>query len=110
METSIGFVIWLVVSLLFVIFGIFTMKSKKAKPFGFWANAAAPEVTDVQGYNKALGKLWVVFGVAFGIIGLPLLAGQNSAIIILSVLGAMFLSVGTMIYYTLAIEARYKKK
>jgi len=105
-----AFVIWLLMSIAFVILGIYACISKKEVAFGFWANAAAPEVTDVQGYNKALGKLWVVFGVAFGIIGLPLLAGQNSAIIILSVLGAMFLSVGTMIYYTLAIEARYKKK
>lgn len=109
METIIGFGIWIIVSLLFVIFGIYITKSKKAKPFGFWANASAPEVKDVEGYNKALGKLWIVFGVAFGIIGLPLLAGQNSAIIIISVLGAMFLAVGTMIYYTLAIEAKYKK-
>ena len=102
--------IWIVVSILFVVFGIYVMKSKKAKPFGFWANAETPKVKDVEGYNKALGKLWVIFGIGFGIVGLPLLAGQNSALIMLSVLGAMFLCIGVMVYYTLAIEAKYKEK
>ena len=105
-----AFVIWLIVSLLFVGFGIFIMKSKKTKPFGFWANAEAPEVIDVQGYNKALGKLWIIFGVGFAVDGLPLLAGQNSALVMISVIGSMFLCIGVMVYYTLAIETKYKKK
>ncbi len=104
-----AFVIWFIVSLLFVCLGIYIMKSKKAKPFGFWANAEAPEVTDVQGYNMALGKLWIIFGVGFAIDGLPLLAGQNSALIMISVVGAMFLCIGIMVYYTLAIESKFKK-
>ncbi|MBE5953657.1 MAG: hypothetical protein E7257_05810 [Lachnospiraceae bacterium] len=105
-----AFVIWIICSLLFVVIGIYVMKSKKTKPFGFWANAEAPEVSDVEGYNKALGKLWIIFGVGFAVDGLPLLAGQNSALIIISVIGAMFLSIGVMVYYTLCIEAKYKKK
>lgn len=109
-ERIMGFLLWIIVSILFVVMGIYIRKSKKAKPFGFWANADAPQVKDVGGYNKALGKLWIIFGIGFGIDGLPLLAGQNSAIIILSILGAMFLAIGTMIYYTLAIEAKYKGK
>ena len=104
-----AFVIWLLVSLLFIVFGIYITKSKKSKPFGFWANAEAPEVTDVEGYNKALGKLWIIFGVGFAVDGLPLLAGQNSPLILISVVGAMFLAIGVMVYYTLAIESKYKK-
>lgn len=110
MVRIIAFIIWMIVSIGFVALGIYIMKSKKAKPFGFWANAEAPEVTDVKAYNKALGKLWIIFGVGFGIDGLPLLAGQNEALVILSVIGAMFLTIGIMVYYTLAIEAKYKKK
>ena len=105
-----AFVLWLFVSLLFVALGIYIIKSKKAKPFGFWANAEAPEVTDVKGYNKALGKLWIIFGVGFAVDGLPLLAGQNSALVMISVIGAMFLCIGIMVYYSLAIEAKFKKK
>ena len=110
MARILAFVIWILVSLLFVIIGIYIMKSKKAKPFGFWANAQAPEVTDVDAYNKALGKLWVIFGVGFAVDGLPLLAGQNSPLILISVVGAMFLCIGVMVYYTLVIEAKFKKK
>lgn len=110
MERIAAFIIWIVVGLIFIVMGTFIMKSKKAKPFGFWANAEAPEVTDVEAYNRALGKLWIIFGIGFAIEGLPLLAGQNSALVMLSVVGAMFLTIGTMIYYTLAIESKYKKK
>lgn len=110
MARIVAFVLWLFVSLLFVALGIYIIKSKKAKPFGFWANAEAPEVTDVKGYNKALGKLWIIFGVGFAVDGLPLLAGQNSALVMISVIGAMFLCIGIMVYYSLAIEAKFKKK
>lgn len=105
-----AFVIWIICSLLFIFIGIYVMKNKKAKPFGFWANAEAPEVTDVEDYNKALGKLWIIFGVGFAIDGLPLLAGQNSALIMISVIGAMFLCIGIMVYYTLVIETKFKRK
>lgn len=104
-----AFVIWIVVSLLFVGIGIYIINSRKAKPFGFWANAKAPEVTDVEGYNKALGKLWIIFGIGFALDGLPLLAGQNSPLILISVIGAMFLSIGVMVYYSVVIEPKYKK-
>ena len=105
-----AFVIWIMCSLLCVVIGIYVMKSKKTKPFGFWANAEAPEVTDVEGYNKALGRLWIIFGVGFAIDGLPLLAEKYPALVIVSVIGAMFLTIGVMVYYSLAIEAKYKNK
>lgn len=105
-----AFVVWLVVGIGFVALGIYIMNSKKAKPFGFWANDEAPEVTDVKKYNKALGKLWIIFGVGFIVLGLPLLAGQNSALIMISVVGSMFLCIGIMVYYTIAIEAKFKNK
>ena len=106
----IAFVIWIICSLLFVVIGIYVMKNKKAKPFGFWANAKAPEVTDVEGYNKALGKLWIIFGVGFAIDGIPFLIEKHPALVIVSMIGAMFLCIGVMVYYTIAIEAKYKKK
>lgn len=109
MARIVAFIVWIVISLLFVCIGIYIIKCKDAKPFGFWANAGVPEVTDVVAYNKALGRLWIIFGVGFAVDGLPLLAGQNSPLILISVVGAMFLAIGVMVYYTLVIESKYKK-
>lgn len=39
------------------------MNSKKAKPFGFWANAEIGPIEDVKAYNHALGRFWCVYGV-----------------------------------------------
>ena len=79
-------------------------------PFGFWANAKVFEVTDVKGYNRAVGILWCVFGVCFALLGLPLLPGQNSAWVLFSVLGAMAEAITAMAVYTVGIEGKYRKK
>ena len=42
------------------------------------------EVKDRKKYNAAVGKLFSVFGIVFILLGLPLLAGQNSPWIFLS--------------------------
>ena len=77
---------------------------------GFWANAKMFEVTDVRKYNAAMGKLFIGFGMIFIILGLPLLSGQNSALIILSVFGVMAEVIIMMAIYTIVIEKKYKKK
>ena len=76
----IAFVIWVIIGVLFIVMGIYDFNSKKAKPFGFWANAEVAPIEDVKGYNRALGILWCVYGVLFTLIGLPLLDGQNSGL------------------------------
>lgn len=106
----IAFIIWALVGVLFIAMGIYDLSSKKAKPFGFWANAEVASIEDVKGYNRALGILWCVYGVLFVLIGLPLLAGQNSGSIIISMLGTMFISIGAMIAYVVGIEPKYRKK
>ena len=78
----IGFVIWCVVGCLFIVLGIYSFYSQK--PMGFWANVQMFEVTDRKKYNAAVGKLFSVFGIVFILLGLPLLAGQNSPWIFLS--------------------------
>lgn len=106
----IAFIIWSLMGVLFIAMGIYDISSKKAKPFGFWANAEVASIEDVRGYNRALGILWCVYGVLFVLIGLPLLAGQNSGSIIISMLGTMFISIGAMIAYVVGIEPKYRKK
>ena len=104
----IGFVIWSVVGCLFIGLGIYSFFAKK--PMGFWANAQMFEVTDRKKYNVAVGKLFIIFGIVFILLGLPLLAGQNSPWIFLSVLGALLECIAAMVVYTVVIEERYRKK
>ena len=109
-EKLMAFLIWSIMGALFIVMGIYCIKSRKAKPFGFWANAEAAPVEDVKGYNRALGILWCVYGVLFTLIGLPLLDGQNSGMLIITMLGTMFISIGAMVFYVVGIEAKYRKK
>ena len=103
----IGFVIWSIVGCLFIGLGIYSFFAKKA--IGFWANAQMFEVTDLKKYNAAVGKLFIVFGMVFILLGLPLLAGQNSPWIFLSVIGALLECIIAMIVYTVVIEEKYRK-
>ncbi len=104
-----AFVIWAVVGAAFIAMGIYDMFSRKTRPFSFWANAKVFSVSDVRGYNRALGLLFCGFGAGFILIGIPLLCGQNSPLIIVSILGAMFLSIAAMVIYVLVIEKKYRK-
>lgn len=105
-----AFIIWLIIGILFIVMGIYEIKSKKAKPFGFWANTDVIPVEDVKGYNRALGRLWCVYGVLFTLIGLPLLEEQNTGLIIIPILGAMFISIAAMMVYVVGIESKYRKR
>lgn len=106
----IAFIIWAIMGLLFIVMGICDFNSKKAKPFGFWANAEVPSIENVKGYNRALGILWCVYGVLFMLIGLPLLDDQNQSMIIIPILGAMLISIAAMVVYVVGIEPKYRKK
>jgi len=106
--TVIAFLIWAAAGLLFVALGIYARFAKKA--VGFWANAEMFEVTDIKAYNRAVGRLFAVFGIVFMLLGLPLLAGQNSAWVLLSVLGVMIETISVMAVYTVVIDTKYRKK
>lgn len=105
---TLGFLIWCLSGVVFLLIGIYAFFAKKA--VGFWANAKVFEVNDVKGYNRAVGKLFISFALIFIILGLPLLAGQNSAWIILSIFGVVAEMIGMMVIYTLVIEKKYKRK
>ena len=109
-ERLIAFVIWAIMGVLFIAMGIYDLNSKKAKPFGFWANAEVAPIEDAKGYNRALGILWCVYGVLFTLIGLPLLDEQNSGLIILSILCAMLISIAAIVVYVVGIEPNTAKR
>lgn len=107
-EMWIGFTAWGVAGILMIGIGIWALFSKK--PVNFWANASVSEVNNPKQYNYAVAKLFCLYGIIFIILGIPLLAGQNSAWILLSVIGVMLESIMAMIIYVLVIEEKYKKK
>lgn len=104
----VAFIIWAVIGLFFVGIGIYCFFAKK--PMGFWANAETGEVSDVKGYNRSICLMWCVYGVIFILLGLPIMDGQNSPLIMFSVIGIMIESIAMMIVYTVVIEKKYRKK
>ena len=104
----IAFTIWSIFGCVMISLGIYAFFSKKT--MGFWANVETVEVTDVKKYNAAVGKLFCTYGVIFILLGLPLLSGQNSAWILLSVVGVVAESIGAMIVYSIVVEEKYRKK
>ena len=107
-EMWIGFTAWGVAGILMIGIGIWALFSKK--PVNFWANTSVSEINNPKQYNYAVAKLFCLYGIIFIILGIPLLAGQNSAWILLSVIGVMIESIMAMIIYVLVIEEKYKKK
>ncbi len=104
----IGFILWCMIGCLFVFMGIAACYSKK--PVGFWNVCRVVQVTDVKKYNRAVGKLWCVAGVCFIGLGMPLLAGQNSPIILVSLAGSLVWAIGVMVIYELGIMRKYRKQ
>ncbi len=107
-EMKLAFTIWCIVGLLFIGLGVYAFFSKKPRPMGFWANVKMAPIKNIKKYNAAMGKLFCTFGVVFILLGTPLLAGQNSPWIILSMLGVMLEVIITMAVYTTVIEKKYK--
>lgn len=104
-----GFLIWALCGGLFVVIGIYALRAKK--PVSFWANTQAVCIAQENGkaYNRAVGKLWCVFGAIFVLLGLPLLAGQNAAVCLISILGSMFVCIVFIAAY-IQIEAKFRKR
>ena len=102
-----GFIPWVLMGCVFIGFGIRCFFSKK--PVGFWANAKMFEVTDAGKYNRAMGKLWCVFGLLFALLGIPMLTDQNSPFILLSVMGSLIWAISFMAVYELVIRRKYQK-
>lgn len=79
-------------------------------PVGFWANTETIKVKDVKGYNRASGLLFIIYGIIFVILGIPLLDGQNTPYVLLSVIGVMVETIVIMAVYSLVIVKKYEEK
>ena len=108
---AMGFVIWVICGLLFVGIGIYDYMSKKQ--VGFWANFDVPEVEDVIGFNKAVGKLFITYGVVFILIGIPLIPSifyKNMLLVFIPIIGTVFETIWLMVYFVMKIEKEYYPK
>lgn len=106
-----GFVIWVICGLLFVGIGIYDYRSKKQ--VGFWANFDVPEVEDVIGFNKAVGRLFITYGVVFILIGIPLIPSifhKNILLVFIPIIGTVFETIWLMVYFVMKIEKDYYPK
>ncbi len=102
----IGFVIWTLIAILFLIIGFITMRLKT--PSGFYTFVSPPQVKNVQEYNRAVSKLWIVSAIIFEVIGIPILfIEQNSPIAIILVFGVLIWVFGLILVYS-CIESKYK--
>ena len=102
------FLLWTLCCCLLLAMGIYCFLSRK--PVGFFANAKTFPVKDVTGYNRACGKLWIGYSLICLLCGLPLLMGQNSSLVLLSVVGIVFATLGLILTYVLVIEKKYRDK
>lgn len=107
-DNIIGFILWVIFGCIIIGSGIIAFFSKKA--VGFWANTESFPVKDIKGYNYATGKLFILYGVIFIALGLPLLGDQNTPYIIFSILGIMAETIAIMAIYILFVEKKYRDK
>ena len=103
-----GFCIWAFVGAVIIVIGIKDLFVKK--PVGFWANIDTVKVSDIRGYNRATGLIFILYGIIFILFGVPLLGDQNNPFIIFSVIGVMFETIIMMAVYSLCIVKKYGAK
>ena len=83
------------------------------KQVGFWANIEIPEIEDVRGFNKAVGKLFITYGVVFILIGIPLIPSifyKYKLLIFIPIIGTIFETIWIMVYFVMKIEKKYYPK
>ena len=102
------FLLWAALGLLFIGLGVAAFLAKKE--VGFWSNVRPVPMKDVKGHNRAVGKLFIVYGLVTMVLGLPILLGQGSGGVVISVLGIVLETIVAMAVYTIVIQNKYEKK
>lgn len=100
---ALGF--WLLGCSVFVLFGTIAWNARQA--VRFWNISQQIQVSNIKKYNHAVAKMWFVFALLLAVTGMPLLTGQNSAWIVVTILGTMFLAIALMVVY-IKIEKKYR--
>ena len=103
----IGFVIWSIVTVIFLGIGISCRKSNEA--VGLFTGCKPPVVEDVKRYNSAVSKLWFVSAGIYEVMGVPLLFLEQNSILFIPIIFGVVLGLIIMMVVYLRIEAKYKK-
>ena len=106
-----AFIIWNVCTLICLIIGFRTRTM--SRPTGFFTGDSTPEVTDTAAYNKAVGRLWIRYGIGLAVIGLPLLRlKQNEFSLwwIFIMLGTVFITIALVLSYMKIQDTYFRKK
>ena len=102
-----GFVIWSLVSLIFLGIGCSSWKSKES--VGFFTGVKPAQMKDVTAYNRAVAKIWFVFAGLLEIVGIPLLfLEQNSPLCFIVVFAVLILVFAIIVAY-IRVEAKYRQ-
>ena len=103
----IGFIIWSIVTVIFLGIGISCRKSNEA--VGFFTGCKPPVGEDVKRYNKAVSKLWFVSAGIYEVMGVPLLFLEQNSLLFIPIIFAVVIGLIVMMVAYLRIEAKYKK-
>ena len=103
----IGFIIWSIVTVIFLGIGISCRKSREA--VGFFTGCKPPVIENVEQYNKAVSKLWFVSAGIYEVLGLPLLFLEQNSLLFIPIIFAVVIGLIVMVVVYLRIEAKYKK-
>ncbi len=94
----IGFIIWTAITVMILVIGILTWRSKQ--PAGFFTGVTPPKVHDVQKYNHAVAILWFIYAALFELLGIPFLfLKHNAAGFLPVILGVVFITIALPIAY-----------
>ena len=104
----IGFIIWSIVTVIFVGIGISCRKSSEA--VGFFSGCKPPIIENVEQYNRAVSNLWFVTAGVYEIMGVPLLFLEQNSLLFIPIIFGVVLGLIIMMVVYLKIEAKYKKK
>ena len=102
-----GFIIWSIVTILFVVIGLKCRKSDE--PTGFFIGCKPAEIKNVSGYNKAVSKLWFAAAVIYEIMGVPLLFLEQNSLLFIPIIFGVVLGLIVMMVVYLKIEGKYRK-
>lgn len=105
MENLFYLIIASIVALFFVIAGIWIMKRKKPVRLYSTVKVSADEITDVNAYNHAVGRMWCIFAIPVFIAGIIELWFPIVSVIVFCLICTV--GIGGTVWYYHKIEEKY---
>ncbi len=104
------FVVCWLCGAIFLGMGVYAWRLRD-RPMNFWSGQQVPRenVSDLSGYNRAMGKLWGAYGTVYFISGLAALWQPVAAVALMCVLGTAG-AVALVLVYKKVIEKKYLTK